>query len=127
MNGNFDLALTDAAVVGPERVKNQIVGPAGPVNDSFRTWRMRAGRLFLRAVEFVDKSVEPFQHRAKDKYRHVRAMDGAVTLFVGDNSTELQAGESALVLPGASFMVGTLEGQVPSTYVVSTLTDPTPK
>jgi len=122
LHGNVDMALTDDAKVGPGQVKRQIVGPAGPVKDSIRTWKMRAGQLYLRGVEFVAKDAEPFHHKSKDKYRHIRVMDGAVQLIIKDGNVVLEAGESALVLPGVSFMVGTSTGPLPSSYVTSTLT-----
>lgn len=122
LGGNADMALTDEAVVGPERVKKQFVGPRGPVNKSLRTWKMGAGKLSLRGIEFVAKGAKPFVHKEMDRYQHVRVMDGAVTLLVRDSKEVLEAGESALVLPGAAFKVRASKGYMPSTYVVSTLT-----
>jgi len=123
LGGNMDMALTKEAVVGAGKLKKQILGPSGPVADCYRTWKMRAGKLWVRGVEFVSSGATPYVHKEKDKYRHVRVTEGAVKLLIGDQTEILEDGNSALVLPGAGFMVGVIPDTIPSSYVVSTLTN----
>jgi hypothetical protein len=114
-----ELTFAPNAIV--EDPRKQIVGPNGKVEDGFRQWTMRAGKLFVYAREFVDNRAQSNKLIKRDQYNHVRVMRGRVTVAAqGAEPITLEAGSSIIKFPGAELMVNPTD-VFPSTWAVSTL------